>query len=325
MRLLITGVRGFLGRGVGRLAASKGYEVLGIGRRSKLEDPWPCTYVQADIASFDLSPVIRDFAPDVILHAAGPASVRSSFSAPLDDLRAGILTWANTLESIRLSKHAPLVLFPSSAAVYGNPVTLPIMEESLVAPISPYGFHKAACELLAREYSACFGLDVVICRLFSIFGPDQRRLLLWELYQKFKGPEPDVWIEGSGEEIRDYLSMDDTAAALLQLTDNLRSKLHNVRTAICNYQIINVASGEEIRVLKVARIIGQRLASPKPIRSRQRERQGDPPHWRADISRLHSIIPSWHPKPLGMSVSDCIAAWESEDDPFAGHAQTQKV
>jgi UDP-glucose 4-epimerase len=325
MRLLITGVEGFLGRGVGRLATAFGYEVLGIRRRSRPEGRSPCTYVQEDIASPDYSAVIRDFAPDVILHAAGPASVSSSFTAPLDDLRAGILSWANTLDSIRRSKHDPLVLFPSSAAVYGNPITLPIIEESVVAPISPYGFHKAACELLAREYSACFGLDIVICRLFSIFGPDQRRLLVWELYQKFKGPGSDVWLDGSGEEIRDYLSMDDTAAALLQLTEILRSRIQNHRTALCNNQIINVASGKEIRVLNVAQLIGQRVGSSKPIRCRHKEQQGDPWYWRADISRLRSVIPSWQPKPLQMSLSDCIAAWESEHDRFAGHVPTQNV
>src|SRR5713226_2431479 len=138
MRLLITGCRSFLGGSIGRLAAHNGYEVLGIGRPNQPRAGWPCKYLQTDLANSDLSMIIRDFAPDVVLHAAGPASVSLSFAAPLDDLQAGIPTWANTLDGVRRSGLKPLVLFPSSAAVYGNPMKLPVHEDDAIAPISPY-------------------------------------------------------------------------------------------------------------------------------------------------------------------------------------------
>src|SRR5262249_48327157 len=153
--------------------------------------------------------VIRDFAPDVLLHAAGTASVGGSLRAPFDDLRAALLTWANVLEGVRVSQHRPLLIFPSSAAVYGEVTELPVREDMPVQPISPYGFHKVMCELLAREYAECFDLSIVVCRLFSVFGVDQRRLLVWESFERLSDAEGPAWLEGTGEESRDYLAVED--------------------------------------------------------------------------------------------------------------------
>jgi len=255
--------------------------------------------------------IIRDFMPDVLLHAAGPASVSLSLAAPIEDLQAGVLTWANTLESVRRSKLQPLILFPSSAAVYGNPTKLPVCEDAVIAPISPYGFHKAACELLAREYSECFDLDIIVCRLFSVFGVAQRRLLISELYQQLSGPDATVWLQGSGTESRDYLDIDDVAAVLFRLVDNrlrMRKKsLYNGR-----YLVVNVASGEEINALDLAKQLRNLVAPAKMIRCRDTNRPGDPGRWCADISLLRSLIPSWRPKPFSVALSQCVAMWQKE-------------
>jgi len=319
MRLLITGSRGFLGGSIGRFATQNGYEILGIDRLPQPQSGWPGKYIAKDATQSDLSTIVRDFRPDVLFHAAGPASVGASFRAPIDDFQKSIVTWSNVLESVRRSKLDPLVIFPSSAAVYGNPAKLPVREDAVVAPISPYGFHKAACELLAREYSECFGLNIVTCRFFSIFGPAQRRLLIWELYHQFIGAESTVWLDGSGKESRDYLAINDAAAALFQLIYKLRQRRPNGHRAICNYQVINIASGEDIKIFKVAQKVGEILASKKPIRCRGNERRGEPRHWRADISRLRSFIPSWNSKPLALSLLECLAAWQGGHDIFAAY------
>jgi UDP-glucose 4-epimerase len=308
MRILITGSRGFLGGSVGRFAAANNHEVLGLGRSSQPEVDWPGGYIQADVAGADLSEIIRDFAPDVILHAAGTASVSASFEAPLDDLRAAALTWANTLDGVRRSGIKPLTVFPSSAAVYGNASRLPIRESAAVAPISPYGFHKAACELLAREYAVCFGLQVMVCRIFSLVGVAQRRLLIWELYRQFTGPDDTVWLQGVGTESRDYLHADDFALAVLQLADR-RPRLFERGSCIT----INIASGEETKAYEIARQIGGLTAPDKTIRCRNVGRPGDPHSWRADISLARSFLPSWQPRPLSSSLAQCVTQWQISD------------
>lgn len=313
MRLLITGSNGFLGSSLGQLAARNGCEVVGIGRSSRPRAGWPGGYLQKDVAHSDLFMIIDDFAPDVLLHAAGPASVGSSFAAPLDDLQVSILTWANTLDGVRRSRLKPLVLFPSSAAVYGNLKKLPVREDDDIAPTSPYGFHKAACELLAREYSECFSLDIIVCRFFSIFGVAQQRLLIWELYKQLAGPNPTVWLQGTGTESRDYLDIEDVWAALFQLID---SRLRIRKKS--SHLVVNIASGEETAVLDVARQLCDLVAPEKSVRYCGFERPGDPRHWCADLSLLRSLIPSWRPKPFSLALSQCVAAWQKKRN-FSSH------
>lgn len=310
MRILLTGSRGFVGGSVGRYAARAGHEVLGIGRATQAAVDWPGGYVSADIVNADLSGVVKDFAPHAVLHAAGSASVGASLQSPLDDLRAALLTWANLLESVRRSGLRPLLLFASSAAVYGNPTELPACEDAPARPISPYGFHKAACELLAHEYAECFDQTVVVCRLFSLFGAAQRRLLVWELYQQFAATEDDgvVWLQGTGTETRDYLHINDVAAALLDIASALLAETDE--RGRC--RVLNVASGEETSVLELAAHVGGLVAPEKEIRCRGLERAGDPRAWRADISRLLTLAPHWQPQSLTQSLAQCIAGWQTE-------------
>jgi UDP-glucose 4-epimerase len=303
MRLLITGSAGFIGGSVGRHAAAAGHAVVGVARRSQPDADWVGGHVTADAATTDLAPIVAAAEPDVVFHAAGSASVGSSVSAPLDDFRAAVVSWANLLDGVRRSGRRPLVVFPSSAAVYGNPAELPVAESAPVAPISPYGYHKAACELLAREYADCFGLNVLVVRVFSVFGPAQRRLLVWDLYQQAIADGPDMWLDGTGHESRDYLHVDDLSALVLRLSATARCGPTGVTT-------VNAGRGEETPVLAVAEHVRSATgASGKTIRCRGHERPGDPRRWRADIGRLRVMLSGWQPAPLAAGVAGCAAAW----------------
>jgi nucleoside-diphosphate-sugar epimerase len=293
MRILITGISGFIGGSFGRYAAAQGHTVTGTGR-SSLADPQ------------DLAGLIRDFSPDVFVQAAGSASVSASLDDPLHDFRGSVQTCAEFLDAVRRSGRDPLIIVPSSAAVYGNPASLPVSEAASLQPISPYGFHKAASELLAREYSECFGLKIMICRFFSVFGPAQRRLLVWELYQQLAGPEKTVWLAGTGNETRDFLYIEDLAAALLGLIDNSRA-------AARECLIVNIASGTETSVLTLAQTLGELVAPEKQIRCRGNLRKNDPLRWWADIDRLQTLLPSWQPRPLRDTLKLCVADWRHVD------------
>jgi UDP-glucose 4-epimerase len=309
MRLLIIGCAGFLGSNLSEVGARRGYEILGISRSSKPAG-WPGEYLQRQVIS-DLDGIIQDFAPDAILHVAGPASVDASFIVPVSDLHASVLTWINTLDSVRRSGLRPLVLFPSSAAVYGNPERLPTAEDAAIAPISPYGFHKAACELLALEYSQCFGLDIIVCRFFSLFGGSQQRLLIWELYNQLVGPNPTVWLEGKGTESRDYLDVNDATSAVFQLINRQLLARNEKSYAERHGLVVNIASGQETNVLDLAEQLRNLVAPEKRICCLGNERRGAPERWRADIGRLRSLIPGWESKPFSVALSECVAAWQN--------------
>jgi UDP-glucose 4-epimerase len=307
VKFLITGSRGFIGGSVGRYAAQLGHAVLGTGRSRTLGKDWPAEYVQTDMSPSNFAAIVKGFAPDVLLHAAGSASVSSSILDPVGDLRAAALTCANVLEGVRVSGFRPLVIIPSSAAVFGNPAVLPIGEDAKVKPISPYGFHKAVCELLAREYAECFGLEIVVCRFFSVFGSAQRRLLIWELYHQLIGSESTAWLAGTGSESRDFLHVDDLAAAVLGLVQN------RVGVAPCSCMIVNVGSGIETGVLAIAEQLRDIVAPEKEIRCRGNVRPNDPLRWCADISRLRSLLPSWQPRSLSKGLALCVTAWQQEN------------
>lgn len=305
MRLLTTGISGFIGGSIGRYAAQDGHVVLGTGRANDGGKEWAGLYARVDGAE-DLATVISEFHPDVVINAAGTASVAASVEEPLNDFRGSVQTCAGVLEAVRRSGIRPLVVIPSSAAVYGNPASLPVSEDAALQPISPYGFHKAGCELLAREYAECFGLNLLVCRFFSVFGPAQRRLLVWELYNQLAGPEKIAWLNGTGEETRDFLYIDDLYAALLGLIESFD-------TSGRNYLLVNVASGVETSVLQLAETIRDLVAPEKEIRSRGQQRKNDPLRWRADISRLQTLLPSWRARSLNEGLAACVTAWRQPD------------
>lgn len=305
MKLLVTGSKGFMGYSVAQFAASQGHIVLGI---AKSEHPADCRltrYVQADIINSDLSPIVVDFGPDVIFHAAGPASVKLSILSPLEDARASILSWEATLEAIRRSGINPLVIFPSSAAVYGNPLEYPTPETSPIAPISPYGFHKAACELIAREYSECFGLNILVLRFFSLFGARQHRHLIWELYEQMIQKTSTVWLKGTGNESRDYLYIDDAVTAIFALIE----KQSQLQKDGC-HQVINVASGRAVKIFDVAEQLRQLVTPKTSLQCRGMQLPGDPERTCAEIALLRSLIPSWRSRPLASGLSECVSAWK---------------
>jgi UDP-glucose 4-epimerase len=273
--------------------------VLGISRSSQPAPDWPGSHVRADCLHTDLSGPFRTWRPEVVLHAAGSASVGDSLSDPLEDLRALAMTLGNTLDGIRRAGIVPVLLLPSSAAVYGNPATLPVAESGAVAPISPYGFHKAACEILGREAAELMGLRVVLCRFFSVYGARQRRLLIWEVYQQLAGEAPVVELQGTGSETRDFLHIDDASDAMLTLAQHARR----------GATVVNVASGTEVSVSQLVEEMKRLMERDKMLMCHGSPRPGDPRHWGADITRLRGLVPGWKPKPLEEGLAETIQEW----------------
>jgi UDP-glucose 4-epimerase len=308
-RLLVTGCRGFIGSSAGLLAARHGWELLGISRSSHADARWPGRHQSRDVVVDDLAGVVADFRPDVVLHAAGSASVAASMHDPLADLRGAVLSWANLLDGVRRSGTDPLVVFLSSAAVYGQPDVLPVAESAPTRPISPYGHHKVLCEQLAAEYAGCYGTRTLVTRVFSVLGPRQRRLLTYELAAQALGDAPAVTVRGTGDESRDFLHVDDVAGAILGLaTSRLTGPL----------DVVNVASGRETTVRELAEEVSERAGGAKAVRYEGRASPGDPERWVADVSKLRSHLGEWSPRPVGEAVADCLSVWRPELAPVSG-------
>ena len=195
----------------------------------------------------------------------------------------------------------PLVIFPSSASVYGNPTLLPVTEGASLRPISPYGFHKVICEQLAQEYAQCFGLNVVVARLFSTIGPAQQRLLVWELFRQAIDDNPYLTIQGTGTETRDFLHIDDICRYFLGIAERQPK----------GFWAVNVASGSSTSVRTMAEIVTRLVGSRKAIVTLNKELPGDPKHWQADTSLLLDLV-SYQPGDITRGVEHCVGRWSAD-------------
>lgn len=301
MRLLVTGSRGFIGSEIGRYAAAAGHVVLGLSRASQPGPGWPGGHRCLDVVDADLVPIIEDFRPDAIVHAAGPASVGDSFTAPAASLRAAVLGWTNVLDSLRRSGLSSRAVLLSSAAVYGQPAVLPVTEEEPCRPLSPYGYSKLVCELLAEQYLQCFSVEALVCRLFSVVGPGQRRLLAWEVFSQFADPARDVVVlRGTAASVRDYLHVGDAAEAIVALCQ-----------AVDPPARVNVASGRGSTVGEVVTTLRELTGSVKECTFLMEQGPGDPDVWQADVSRLRHVLGRWQPRDLRESLADCVTHWSN--------------
>jgi len=128
MKILITGSQGFLGKSLAHYAVRNGHHVLGVSRSDADGLIAGMESIRCGLDQAGFVDVLNGFAPDVVVHAAGSASVGYSFQQPREDFLMAVETWASVLDAVRKAEGNPLVIFPSSASVYGNPTRLPVPE-----------------------------------------------------------------------------------------------------------------------------------------------------------------------------------------------------
>jgi UDP-glucose 4-epimerase len=283
--ILITGTAGFLGRYVAQHFSDLGWTIIGIDNVAPENAPLPLlsSYHSLKLPDAALNDIIRKHAPEVCIHCAGSASVGQSVADPVRDFYANTVLTFEVLNALRL--HAPKCRFIllSSAAVYGNPETLPVTEQHAPAPISPYGFHKLQCEQLCREFAEMYGLQTASLRIFSAYGPGLHRQVLWDICRKVI-IQKSLTLQGTGKESRDFIHALDIARAI-----------HTVSTvAPLTGEVYNLASGQEVTIKELAAMTLDALDSPITPLFDGVLPAGTPLNWRADISKLRS---------LGFSVS----------------------
>ena len=180
MRLLITGINGFVGGHLAEhLLASGASDVWGLARQSSLALPElrrGIRLVTADLA--DLEQVISALAsirPDVIFHLAGQSNVPHSFAEPASTLLTNVLAQLHMFQAALRLKQTPLILIAGSNEIYGQvaPADLPLDEDAPLLPINPYAVSKATQDLLAYQYHISHKLRTIRLRPFNHIGPRQ--------------------------------------------------------------------------------------------------------------------------------------------------------
>lgn len=129
-------------------------------------------YFISDFASDESLATIVDLQPDIIVHCAGTSLVGPSMSNPAEYYDNNITKTITMLNVLKGLSKKPLIMFSSSASVYGNPVRLPINELDPKSPISPYGNTKFITEIILKDYCQAYGINSVCFRYFNAAGAE---------------------------------------------------------------------------------------------------------------------------------------------------------
>ncbi len=277
--IVVTGANGFLGRHVSRAAALDGDVVTGIGHGDWGEEDWRrwglAAWHELDVTLAAL--LAHAGTPDILVHCAGSSSVAFSLEYPAQDFERTVVTTLDVLEYLRTCAPETALVYPSSAAVYGRAGAFPISEDTPLAPISPYGVHKMMTEDLCRSYARTFGTQVAIVRIFSAYGVELRKQLLWDASRKALAA--DCRFGGTGRETRDWVNVEDVARLLLMAADHAET----------DAPIVNGASGSEIENRALLRVLFEALGVNLEPEFTGTARAGDPERYVGD----RSLASSW--------------------------------
>ena len=175
MRYVVTGAAGFIGSHLSAALIERGHDVVAIDCFTDYYDPALKKQNAAglDVARVDLAEEDLDLQDvDGVFHLAGQPGVRSFGEVFEEYVRRNLLATRRVFEIAAAA--GVRVVFASSSSVYGEAERYPTPEDAVPSPISPYGITKLGCEQLAHAYAKGFGLDAVLLRYFTVYGPRQR-------------------------------------------------------------------------------------------------------------------------------------------------------
>ncbi len=278
--VLITGSAGFLGCHISQHFSELGWQVIGVDLLApeKVQLGPKARYARMQLPSPEFSALLRETAPDACIHCAGRASVPLSMSEPAADFHSNTVLTFELLDALRLAAPRCRFILLSSAAVYGNPKSLPVSENTHVAPLSPYGFHKRQCELLCQEFARIYSLPTLAVRIFSAYGPGLRRQVVWDICERLI-KSGSLSLSGTGQESRDFIHATDIARALALLSEK----------APADGEIYNLSTGRETSIRELAeKLISHLGKNAEPVFD-GRNRAGDPLNWQADVGKLSAL------------------------------------
>lgn len=225
-RCLVTGAAGFIGSRLAARLLDEGHAVTGIdsftdfyeraqkeGNVAPLQGRPGFTMVEADLLDHPLEGLLEGI--DWVFHQAAQAGVRASwgksFRVYADN---NILATQRLLEACLAARPGKFVN-ASSSSIYGDQEKLPVAEDALPAPYSPYGVTKLAAEHLCRLYWRNFGLSTVSLRYFTVYGPGQRPDMAFHRFLRAMVLGEPITVYGDGEQTRDFTYVDDAVEANL--------------------------------------------------------------------------------------------------------------
>lgn len=321
-RYLVTGAAGFIGARVAACLLEEGHQVTGLDNLNQAYDPrlktWRLErlqgrpgfrFQQVDIANREALEAAWGEEPyEAVFNLAARAGVRPSVRDPWDYYRTNVTGALNVLDLAR-RRGAGLVVQASTSSLYGAHNPRPFREDADVTrPLSPYAASKGAAEMLCHSYHHLYGLNVVVLRYFTVYGPAGRPdMSIFRFVQWIAEGRP-VRIYGDGNQERDFTYVDDIAAGTL------------AARRLEGFQVINLGSDRPVSLLEVIRHIEALLDKPARLEHHDPAPADVRATW-ADIGRARRLL-GWEPRvPLEQGLEACVAWYLAERD-WARHVDT---
>jgi UDP-glucuronate 4-epimerase len=298
MNFLITGGAGFIGSHVCERLLSSGHAVWTL---DDLNPFYAVALKEANLAALrklggrfqfvrgDLTdPVCVEqlFASvrfDQVIHLAARAGVRPSFEDPALYQRVNVEGTVHLLEAARRHGVKKLIV-ASSSSVYGVNAKVPFAESDPVfAPISPYAASKLACEALGHVYHHAYGMDIVMLRFFTVYGPRQRPDLAIHKFARLIEAGQPVPVFGDGTTARDYTYITDTLSGILACTQQE-----------FGFEVFNLGESQTVKLHDLIALLEKALGR-KAILQRLPPQTGDVPVTFADIEKARRRL-GYHPQ-----------------------------
>ncbi len=287
MKVLVTGGAGFIGSHIVDSLIVQGHEVaiidnLSHGLKSNINGQ--AKFYNADIRDSCIHNIFKEFKPEVLCHHGAQVKVPSSMDNPINDADINILGTINLLEACR-KNGVRKVIYPSSAAIFGNPKYLPIDEKHPLNMISPYGISKHSVEHYLKVYKELFGLRYTVLIYANVYGPRQDCTgeggVIAIFADRFYRNEA-VSVFGNGEQTRDFVYVEDVAAANIEALQGLDDD---------NY---NVCTNQSISISNLLKVFKQLTARGTTIQY-EAQRKGDIIHSYMSYDKINEAC-GWKPK-----------------------------
>ena len=307
MRFVVTGGAGFIGSSLAKRLVKDGHDVTIIDKveQNKAFRLAPIlnkiTYKCFDLQDLDLlKKELKDF--DVVAHFSASADIALGRTKTDVDLKEGTIVTYNVLESMRTNKINQIV-FPSTSAVYGNPIKIPTAEDAgMLFPTSLYGSSKLAAEGLISAFCYLFGIKSWIFRLGNVVGPDLQRGVIKDFIRKLRENPKNLEILGDGLQQKDFVYMTDFLDGLLFAFNNSHDVIN----------VFNLSSGSTTSVNKIAAMIFDDMKLKDVQVSYTGGKSGwpgDAPIVHYDISKIRKL--GWKPKytsdeAVGLAIRDTL-------------------
>jgi UDP-glucuronate 4-epimerase len=317
MRILITGVAGFIGYFTAEALLDRGHVIMGFdnlnayydpalkaARLARLEPRTAFSFRRADLEDeAAIEAVFSAFRPERVIHLAAQAGVRHSIEAPRAYVSANVLGFLNILEACRWSGVEHLI-FASSSSVYGLNSKLPFSESDRTDhPASLYGATKKAGELMAHAYAHLYRLPITGLRFFTVYGPWGRPDMAPFLFTKniLEGRPIDIY--NHGRHVRDFTYIDDIVEGIVRVFDRIPSPADVTQAPL---QIYNIGGNRPVPLLDFIAAI-ENATGRKAIANLLPMQQGDALETYADMGAL-SLDTGFEPStPLETGVKKLVS------------------